>query len=400
MKISPGHIARITLGVGILLVIAFVYLPHLFYTYSITAIVSAPIISITSPIEGILKDSPPTMGTELNEGEVVGFVENPRFDRKGLDDMLTEMKGVQEKIEAMMQEKLKLEGIKTNLLKSFNEYRGSLEERLKINILRAEENLEELRNTTHESKAEYMRKSKLYKKGVVAGNQADSAYFNAERATKSAVQAKLDIERLQAQLKSLQAGIFINTDGRTDVPYQEQRIDDITMRQHDLDSKIREFQIRESSLKQSVEMEQIRYKKMSEAVIKAPFDSVVWRVFNSKGNHVDTTRPIIEVANCSKAFMDTSVHERYFDKIKVGDPATIRLVGDSRVLKGKVMSVRGGSLSESSTAFLAGATQVLRPHEIQVMIELPESEVRTANKGDFCFMGRTGEVVFDNLKLF
>ena len=399
MKLSVGHLARITLGVVILLIIGFVYLPHLFYTYSITAIVSAPVISITSPIEGVLKDAPPVMGTELAMGDVIGVVENPRFDRKGLDDMLTEMKGVQEKILAMNEEKDKLEGLKIELVKSFDAYRGSLEERLELDIQRAQERLKELHDTTYESKAEYLRKSKLYKKGVVAGNQADTAFFNAERATESARQARLEIERLQAQLKSLQAGIFINTDGRTDVPYQQQRIDDIKMRQHDLASKILEFSIRETSLKISVELEEARVKKMSEATIKAPFSSVAWRVFTAKGNHIDTTRPLLEVVDCSKVFVDTSVHERYFNKIKVGDPVTIRLVGDSRTLKGKVQSIRGGSLSESSTAFLAGATQILRPHEIQVMIAIPETEIKAA-KGDFCYMGRTGEVVFDNLKLF
>ena len=399
MKFSLGHIARIAFALVLLFVIGFVYLPHLFYTYSITAIVSAPVISITSPIEGILKDAPPIMGTELKAGDVIGVVENLRFDRWRLDDMATEMKGITEKTEAMKQEKEKLEDIKAELAKSFQNYIGSLEERLKIDIQRAKEYLKERGDTISESKAEYLRKSKLYRKGVVAENQADSAFFKAERATKSAEQTKLDIERLQAQLKSLQQGIFINMDGRTEVAYQKQRIDDISMRQHDLDSKIKEATIREEALKKSVMLEEARFKKMSEATITAPFNGVAWRVFSSKGIHVDTTRPILEMVDCSNVFVDTSIHERYFNKVKPGDSATVRLVGDKRVLKGKIQSVRGGSLSESSTAFLAGATQILRPHEIQVMIKIDEKDVESS-KADFCYMGRTGEVSFDNMKLF
>ena len=399
MKVSLGHAARITFAGVILLIISFVYLPHLFYTYSITAIVSAPVISITSPIEGILKDAPPVMGTEIKAGEVVGIVENHRFDRWRLDDMSTEMKGVQEKINAMKQEKEKLDLVKVDLLKSFKSYTASLEERLKIDIKRAQEYLGERGDTISESKAEYLRKSKLYKKGVVAENQADTAFFNAERATKGAQQTKFDIDRLQAQLKSLQNGIFINTDGRTDVPYQQQRIDDITMRQHDLDSKIREAEIREGSIKKAVALEEERFKKMSEAVVKAPFNGVTWRVFSAKGAHVDTTKPLVEMVDCSKVFVDASIHERYFNKVKPGDTASIKLVGENRVLKGKVQSVRGGSLSESSTAHLAGATQILRPHEMQVMISIDEKEVEN-NTNDFCFMGRTGEVSFDKIRLF
>jgi multidrug resistance efflux pump len=399
MKLSLGHIVRISFAGVILLIIGFVYLPHLFYTYSITAIVSAPVISITSPIEGILKEAPPVMGTEFKAGDTIGVVENHRFDRWRLDEMSTEMKSVQEKIKAMIQEKEKLELVKADLLVSFKNYTASLEERLKIDIERAHEYLLERGDTISESKAEYLRKSKLYKKGVVAENQADTAFFNAERATKSAQQTRLDIERLEAQLKSLQKGIFINTDGRTDVPYQQQRIDDVTMRQHDLDSKIREAEIREESIKKAVALEEQRFKKMSEAVVKAPFNGVTWRVFGAKGAHVDTTKPIIEMVDCSKVFVDTSIHERYFNKVKPGDTASIKLVGENRVLKGKVQSVRGGSLSESSTAYLAGATQILRPHEMQVMISVDEKDVE-AHKGDFCFMGRTGEVSFDKVRLF
>jgi len=399
MKVSLGHIARISFAGAILLMISFVYLPHLFYTYSITAIVSAPVISVTSPIEGILKDAPPVMGTELKAGDVVGVVENLRFDRWRFDDMSTEMRSIQEKISALKQEKEKLDRIKVDLVKSFQTYTSSLEERLKIDIERAQEALKERGDTISESKAEYLRKSKLFKKGVVAENQADSAFFNAERATKSAQQNKLDVERLKAQLKSLQQGIFINTDGRTDVPYQQQRIDDITMRQHDLDSKIQEAEIRETALKKAVALEEERFKKMSEAVVKAPFNGVTWRVFSAKGAHVDTTKPLVEMVDCSKVFVDASIHERYFNKVKPGDTATIKLVGENRTLKGTVQSVRGGSLSESSTAFLAGATQILRPHEMQVMISVDEKEV-DKHKGDFCFMGRTGEVSFDKMRLF
>lgn len=399
MKYSLGHIARIGFAVVLLLIIGFVYLPHLFYTYSITAIVSAPVIPITSPIEGILKDGPPVMGTEVKAGEVIGTVENLRFDRWRLDDMGTEMRGIKEKVTAMTQEKEKLEGIKVELEKSFKSYTGSLEERLKIDIQRAKESLKERGDTVSESKAEFMRKSKLYKKGVVAENQADSAYFNAERATKSAQQTKLDVHRLEAQLKALQNGIFINLDGRTEVAYQKQRIDDISMRQHDLDSKIKEANIRLESLNKAVPLEEARFKRMSEATITAPFNGVAWRIFESKGTHVDTSRPILELVDCSKVFVDTSIHERYFNKVRAGDSATIKLVGEKRVLKGKVQSIRGGSLSESSTAFLAGATQVLRPHEIQVMIKIDEKDVEKG-KGEFCFMGRTGEVSFDNMRLF
>jgi len=177
MGLSLGHIARITFAVILLLIIAFVYLPHLFYTYSITAIVSAPVISITSPIEGVLKEGPPVMGTEVKAGETVGVVENLRFDRWRLDDMSTELKGVQERIVYMQQEANKIEETKSRLLSSFNNYSQSVEERLKIEIKRAKEALRERADTISESKAEYLRKSKLYAKGVVAENQADSAFF-------------------------------------------------------------------------------------------------------------------------------------------------------------------------------------------------------------------------------
>lgn len=399
MGLSLGHIARITFAVILLLIIAFVYLPHLFYTYSITAIVSAPVISITSPIEGVLKEGPPVMGTEVKAGETVGVVENLRFDRWRLDDMSTELKGVQERITYMQQQDNKLEEIKSRLSNSFTNYTQSVEERLKIEIKRAKESLRERMDTVSESKAEYLRKSKLYAKGVVAENQADTAFFNAERAAKSTEQSKFELERLEAQLKSLQSGVFINVDGRTEVSYQKQRIDEIYMRRHDLASKIKEAVIREQALKESVKLEEARYKRMSEAKVVAPFNGVAWRVFSSKGSHVDTTRPLLELVDCSKVFVDTSVHERYFGKLKAGDSASIKLVGDNRVLKGKVEFIRGGALSESSTAFLAGATQVLRPHEIQVMIKIDEKDVEKG-KGQFCYMGRTGEVSFDKLKLF
>jgi len=103
-----------------------------------------------------------------------------------------------------------------------------------------------------------------------------------------------------AKLKSLQEGIFINVDGRTEVAYQKQRMDDISMRQHDLDSKIKEATIREESLKKAVALEEVRYKRMSEATVMSPFNGVAWRVFSSKGTHVDTTRPLLELVDLFK----------------------------------------------------------------------------------------------------
>ncbi|MBI1954733.1 MAG: hypothetical protein HYS39_03910 [Proteobacteria bacterium] len=297
--LSKGQIIRITIGLVFLVLVGMVYLPHLLFTMSVSAIINARTITLTTPIDGYLKGGPPMIGTELQKGERIAVIENPTVDRSTVEGLETDYNSLNERIKALYQEKETLLLLKSQLELSVKQYQDSIENRLIVDIKRAEARHQELINSVQENKRNLTRKDSLFKKGNIAASSLDNAYFATERSEKAAEQAKLELDRLMSELHSIRQGVFINRDGRSEVPYQRQRIDEIEIRLSNVDTRIHEHKARLESLKKRLEFEQDRFKRQERHEMVAPNFSVIWRTFAMEGTHLNAKYPVLELLDCA-----------------------------------------------------------------------------------------------------
>lgn len=266
MSLSSGQISRILIGVVLLALMVVIYFPQLLYTFSSTAIVNARLISVTAPISGFIEESPPLSGAKLILGEKITIIENRNVDQTTLHNLQVEYATVKERLANLLLEKDKLARLVNTLENSQKNYVASLEERLLLDIRRAELRQQELYNTLQENKNLLEQKEELFKKGFTSKTIRDNAYYNYERSKKISDQAEMDTQRLRSELRDLRSGIYINSDGRTDESYQKQKINDLLLRQQENNSKISETEKRLHSVADAVESELKRVNSLTSMV--------------------------------------------------------------------------------------------------------------------------------------
>jgi hypothetical protein len=89
------------------------------------------------------------------------------------------------------------------------------------------------------------------------------------------------LERLSQQLESLKRGIFIG-EGRNDVPYSQQRIDEVTIQLAELQFRERDLKARIVQLETQHDDEHARNRTLGYAVVRMPFEGVIGATTSSR----------------------------------------------------------------------------------------------------------------------
>jgi multidrug resistance efflux pump len=222
----------------------------------------------------------------------------------------------------------------------------------------------------------------------VAVEQARAASISAENA--GAI-ARAELERIGLQLEAAKQGIFIG-EGRNDVPYSQQRIDEITIQLADLQLRERDLKARIEQLDTQHDDEHDRNRVLGYAVVRLPFEGVIWRNNIVEGSHVIAGNQLVQVLDCQSLFVDILVSEVDYDEIYPGREAQIRLLGRSDTLQGQVQSVRG-SAAVIEDIILAAKPPPSRGRDARIRISLPQSALNT-DYANFCQVGRSVQVRF------
>ncbi len=391
--LSPWQLFRISLGIFMLFALAYFYVPRMFYTYSTAAVVTAKLIPIRAPISGYVKTEVPPIGTEIDKNTSVLTLNNPNVDKSELDTLTIEMESLKNSITATEKEIDDLKKVQEDLGKSRNEYVKSLIDRTTIELEISKTNLKEKEATLEEDKKKLKRKENLGKKGFSSQQDQESANFNTQRAEANLEEIKLQIKRYETQIESLSKGIFINTDGRTDVSYQEQRINDIRIKLVDMNQGIDEKKAKITVLQQTIKTKTELLARLGNSDVKLPVQGAIWKIHVSKGNYIEKNTPLFDVIDCNDLYVSATVSGKMFERLKVGQKAKILLNGSDHYVDGHIAYMRGSALDSSFTSIMVGRSTQDASHDMEILVKLDTDQLKDM-KGDFCNVGRVGDVRF------
>jgi multidrug resistance efflux pump len=396
MTLSRGQITRLILATFLLGLLLFVYLPRLFYTYSINAAVSARTVQIVAPIPGEITFDLPLFGQEVKKGQEIASFSNPTVDKVKLEQLSIDQKYYKERITASETEIKKNQELFDDLAKSWKTYLGSMEQRTILTLNKAEDRQQQLLASLDMAWRDYNRKKDLADRGFVSRSEFDTSKSRYQEAQEAVDQAENDIRTYLSQVEAIRQGVSVNTDGRSDYPGQKQKMDDIQMKINDISSRIDEYKVKLTNIADVKKAEEARITLLANRKIKSPVNGAIWRLFSAKGTFVEQNTPIMEILDCSNVFVDVALPERLFEKIKPGQKAYIKLNGSSTEVEGEISYVRGGSIDPRVAGLMVGLPNVQRQREIQVLVKFNEESLKQV-PGDFCHVGRTGQVRFQGL---
>jgi multidrug resistance efflux pump len=382
---------RVIVGLLLLTCAAFAVLPALTGYTSLDGTVNARFAVLSAPIEGTVLETPPKTGTPLSAGKHLISIRNERVNRAVAGSLSAELETLRKRLVAQDLQRQQLGRLRQDLEERLKEFQTASVANLEQEIATIRQRITINEAQQIAANSEFQRRQTLGVSGVVAGSQVDQARAAQAVSVGEGQVARTTLARLQKQLDAIRRGIYV-ADGRNDVPYSRQRMDEVTIQLADIDARLRENEAREEQIEKQLVQEQDRIKRLQGAEISMPFEGVVWRNDVVVGTNVVVGQGMMRILDCRDLFVDILVSEANYDEIKPGRDAEIRLLGRSDSLMGQVISVRGSGAVVDETILAATPPEGGRRNaRIRVAFQNSDLEKDYTN---FCQVGRSAQVRF------
>lgn len=382
---------RLGLAVALIGVSAWAFLPYVNYRIASSAFVNAELVRVAAPIAGRLTRDLPHKDDYIAQDRKVTLIEALSRDQRHLLDLVSRQAIAKERAELARKQLAEIAVADAALAKRTQIYREGM-------IARLEHELTETSKSKTRCLAEAdlrrdvgSRMERLVKDGIATPIRTAEAFVSLEATTTRCEMADARLLRLAVELASAKEGVILG-DGANDSPYSQQQRDRLQLRRQELETKALEETLQVSETADEMTEEQQRLNRLSHFDLSLPADHVVWSVAASPGSTVSDGQTLLDFAACDNRFVDVELPEREFEKIKVGAPALVRLIGSSEWRQGQIRQVRG-SAARVDDRLLAAQVQKPDLNSITVEVGLPNDEDKT-DRNSFCNIGRLAEVRF------
>jgi multidrug resistance efflux pump len=380
---------RILAGIALLAIGLWSLGPQFVFRVTREARINARVIPVHAPIEGQVVVAPPAPGTPLARGDIATVIANPALDRGRYEQLVTERAMLAARIEAADGQLAALTDLRREFDERLERFRGANLRRSALRIREAQAAFEVAASVATERHDEADRKRNLGADGVASPAAVLSARRAAEQAEVEATRLRITAERLAHEHAALEEGVLVGEE-RDDVPYSQQRVDEIRLRAVEIVARRREDEARLAALNRAITAESRRLDRLARAEVRAPSTGILWQSLAVQGASVGPTTELFTLIDCTELVVTAKYSERYFESILPGQRATVQLLGGGN-LDAVVESVRGLDVSSAEDR-LAARMMDLADGEFLVTLRLDSAELR-GRKAAFCQVGRSVEVV-------
>jgi multidrug resistance efflux pump len=388
MVIWNRRSVRITVGILLLIGAVIAVLPVVTGYTSLDGTVNARISVVSSPI--VIVD-PPKVGVPLLGGVELFGIRNDQIDRAAEVQMEAELEAARTRLKATVDQQTHLAALRNDLKARRQEYQKASIQNLTLEIEIRGQRIATAEAMKQAADADLVRKQRLGASGIVADVMVEQARAASIAAENAGFSAKSELLRLSQHLDTMKQGIFVG-EGRNDVPYSQQRIDEISIQLAELEFREKELKARIDQLQTQHDDQRDRNRVLSYAIIRMPFEGVIWRNTVVAGSHVLEGNELLQVLDCRDLFVDVIVSEVDYDQIYPGRAAQVRLLGSANTLEGKVRSVRGSAAVVADVVLAAKPPQSLGK-DARIRVDLTDSSLNT-DYANFCQVGRSVQVRF------
>ena len=372
------------------------------YISSSNAVISADIVDVRTPIDGVVSGLPLAVGSVVRAGQFLGNVENPRSDRQHLDNLLTLESSSKSTVNALSAERATLEEQQRALLARADIDSAAVGARLEEQATAAARTLSGLRLAVVEATIEFRRGEQLHDAGIIS----DAAFDRVRSVQLIAVEAvaaqQSTLASLRSQATDAAHGILAEPGDASDVSYSRQRADEIAIKLAENAGALTIARRQADEAQLNVEAETVRDGLMRQSVVDAPMDGVLWKINATNGEGLSSGSSILSMVNCSQQFVLAQVPQDRVPDVAIHREARIRLAGETEEREGRVMSVSGDALKRPDAKLAALPIEESSQQMATVLILLNTSWRGTSagyadrdarGESVSCFVGRTARVL-------
>jgi multidrug resistance efflux pump len=305
------------------------------------AIVSAYVSSVRTPIEGNLSGMSVTVGSKVEQGAVIGRIENPRAYDQQLENLTFRREEDQAAARTLGGEISALIKQKKELESRTEAHRAAVGARLERRLWQATELLNAKRLASQQAAVELERSQNLLGVGAVTEADFEQARLANEIAGRELAASEAELAALRVEFDAAAKGVLAEPGVSGDVSYSQQRIDEISVRLADLNASRTSLASRASQTAAQLPIQTSHAELMRRSDIVAPVSGIVWRLDSANGEHVGTGDTLLEIADSSHPFLLVSVPQDRLPDIRLGSTVKFKLSGESQQRTGSVLSITG-----------------------------------------------------------
>jgi len=373
---------------AVLIALGWAPLQRLWQASSAEASVNARVITLRSPIDGTLSltGNPVQVGAAVTAAESLAKIDNPRADRTRLDDLTSNIADLKLETESLDTRITELTAHAAQLKEQRDAFQAGRVEQLEAQMKEYRADITAAKAEQTEAAAMLARTKRLLERGFQSHASYDTAVMKEEVAASRIVSLEQQLIGTRVELEAARKGLFVG-DSYNDIPRTAQRLDEITQELVGLRADRQVKQGRLAILETELARAQARYDALSSATIAVPATGRVWEVLTANHEVVSQGQPLFKLLDCGGALVTATVSESTYNALKLGQPATFHLRGDSAELPGHIVALNGLADVPSNLALGDGVFS-REPYHVSVAVP------GLADKPD-CYFGRTGKVTFD-----
>jgi multidrug resistance efflux pump len=317
------------------------------------AIVSAYVAAVRTPIEGNVSGIALRVGSKVEQGGVIGHVENPRAYDQQLENLTFRQQEDHGAASALGGEISELLRQKTELENRAEAHRTAVCSRLERRLRQAAALLDSKRVGSQQAGLELERSRNLHEVGAVTDADFERRRSESEIAKCEQAASEAEVAELQAELDAAGKGILAEPGASGDVPYSQQRIDEIRLRLADLHATRANLASRADQTAADVTRQVKHAELMRSSAIIAPVSGTVWRLESTNGEHIATGDTLTEIVDASHPFLLISIPQDRVPDIQLGAQVNFKLSGETQQRTGTVVSIAGLTGDDENRRFAA-----------------------------------------------
>jgi multidrug resistance efflux pump len=387
-----SRVVRVSFATTLIASSIWAFGPHLSSRVSSSAFVNSEILRVSSPIAGRLTQNLPARGSFIAESNPVDLVEVLAPDQRHLFELREQSAIAQRRADLASRQLREIESSDRELGGRSTAYQSGMVQRIANEILEAKAESKGCQAEAEQRRDVGSRMEELVKLGTASQIRSVEAHANQQAITTRCDMAEARVQRLAAELESAQRGIFLR-DGANDAPYSRQQRDRLMLRRQELETELLNQTAKAEQLSNALKEEEERLARANGFELVLPAGYVVWSTAASPGSTVVEGQAVIDLADCRRRFVAVELPEREFEQIKVGDRASVRLVGGNTWVDGRVRYARG-SAALTDDRLLAARVAKPSSGSLTVEVELPAEVWAEDRSRNFCDIGRLAEVRF------
>jgi multidrug resistance efflux pump len=375
-----SRLVRWIVGGAMLAEAAWLLAPTVLYRTSVRATITAPLVAVRVHQEGVVVGTPPVVGTPVTAGQTLFEIQTAGTDRRPSERIRAEIDSIRRTADALKTQIAEMDELKAALGRHFDAYRDA-------RIAQDEKQLAEQQARVDVADARH--RSAEFELGVQTrlGNRGASSGIELSRAENTLVETRHELEqarhaelRQRLQLEAARKGIFVGeADGGQDRVASRQRCDEIVLQQAGLRARLGELDGRLRELHARLDSEE-RYLAGTRRPIVAPIGGVVWSSSLTPGAEVSAGSTAMEIVDPGRSHIEAFFKEADAERIRPGVPVLARLLGSTRILRGRVARVADPGAVDQGT--VAGAVRdAAPPRTFRVIVELDEPPAGGGKEG-------------------